>query len=109
MLRICTRRSWSAGGSGEGGGDAREGAQSVADRRPAGCHTRLRHPGAEDLDGLVGDHRDEEMSIGPAFLVVVDRSETELGLEGAKDGFHIREHGVRLPHGFRVPVQTIRS
>ncbi len=95
-------------GSGEGGGDAREGAQGVADRRPAGCHTRLRHPGAEDLDRLVGDHRDEEMSIGAPLLVMIDGSETELGLEGAKDGFHIREHGVRLPHGFRVPVETIR-
>ncbi len=48
------------------------------------------------------------MSIGPAFLVVVDGSETELRLEGAKDGFHIREHGVRLPHSLRVPVETIR-
>ncbi len=38
-------------GTGEGGGDAREGAQGVADCRPACCHTRLRHPCAQDLDG----------------------------------------------------------
>ncbi len=95
-------------GAGEGGGDAREGPQDVADRHPACGHTGLGHACSEDLDRLVGDDGDEEMSIGPAFLVVVDRSETELGLERAEDGFHIREHGVRLPHGFRVPVETIR-
>ena len=94
-------------GAGEGGGDAREGAQGVADCRPTCGHTGLGHARPEDLDRLIGDDGDEEMSIGPAFLVVVDGSETELGLERAEDGFHIREHGVRLPHGVGVPVETI--
>ena len=68
-------------GTGEGGGDAQE--------------------GPKDLDGLVGDNGDEEMSIAPTFLAVLDRTQSERGVEGAKDGFNIREHGVG------VPVETI--
>ncbi len=115
-MRIGTRRSWSAGGTGEGGGDAREGAQDVADCRPTCGQSGLGPACPEDLDRLIGDDGDEEMSIGAMVLVrvlvMIDRPQTELGREGAEDGFSrivcVREHRIRLSHGVGVPVETIR-
>jgi len=53
------------------------------------------------------------MSIRAALLVVIDRTQTALGRAGPEDGFSrivcVREHRVGLSHGFRVPVETIRS
>jgi len=93
-------------GAGEGGGDAREGAQGVADRRPACGHTGLGHARPEDLDRLIGDDGDEEMSIGAPLLVMIDRTQTELGRAGTEDGFPIRAHRVGLSHDCPMTVPS---
>jgi len=105
--RIADMQSASVG-AGEGGGNAQEGTQDIANRRPVGCQTGLGPAGAEDPDrrGPVITAMKRGPSARRPFRMV-DGAQTKLGHAGAEDGFDIREHRIRLPHDFRGPVETI--
>ena len=61
-------------------------------------------PRAKDLHELVGDDGDEQVTVGPRRLAVVDGTQAEFGLERAEDGLHVGERGVGTPQGVFVPV-----
>ena len=61
---------------------------------------------ANDLDQLVGQDADEQVTVGPDLLAVIHGTQTQFRLERTEHRFHIRQHGIGPPQGLRIPVDS---
>ena len=72
-------------------------AENPLERRPVrradGLLAALGQTGANHLDQLVGDHRDEQMALGTARLAVMDGAQAQFGFQGTEHRLDIREQG----------------
>ena len=64
---------------------------------------------AQSLDGLIGKHRDKQVSLGPVFLVMVDGAQPQFRFQTAEDRLQVGQHGIGLPQGSLIPVLLIGS
>ena len=62
---------------------------------------------ADGLHQLVGKNGDEQVAVGTAPGLVVDRTQAEFRLQRAEHGFQVGEHRVGAPQGLLVPVDDI--
>ena len=76
----------------QGGGDPDLACQGIADRLPGivdGLGFELE---AYCMDGVIGEHADEQMAFDAAFDLMVDGPEAEIGFQRAEDRLQIGQH-----------------
>ena len=93
----------------EGGRRALQGAEDPAQRCPVVVISGLLHGRAQELDRLVGEHRDEEVAVGVVFFLVEDRAQAEFGFQGTEDRLCIGQSDTGLPHGVGIPVEHVAA
>ena len=93
----------------EGGRRALQVAEDAAQRCPVVVVSGLLHGGAQDLDRLVGENRDEEVTVGSVLLVVEDRTQAEFGFQGTEDCFCVGQGDIDPPHGVGIPVEHVAA
>lgn len=49
------------------------------------------------MDEVISQHADEQMALDPTLDLMVDRPQSEIGLQAAEYRFQIGEHGVGAP------------
>ena len=65
------------------------GTEDPAQRGPVVVVSGLLHGCAQDLDRLVGESRDEEVTVGAVFSPVEDRAQAKFGFQGTEDRLFI--------------------
>ena len=83
--------------------------ERLAQRCPTVVDVCCFHGFAQCLDRLVGEDRDEQVSVGAPLFVMEDRTQAELGFQRAEHGFGIGEGRVGLPHGLCRPVEDVAA
>ena len=63
----------------------------------------------DDLDRLVGDQGDAQVTLGAHRFAVVDAPQPEFGLERAEDGLEVGQGGVGAPQGGLAPVGLVAA
>ena len=96
-------------GAAEGGGDALLSFEGLAQGVPArvlGGEAKLP---ADELDELIGDVGDEQVSFGADGFVVEDGAQAEFGFQRAEHRLDVGEGDVGPPQGFLVPIGLIAA
>ena len=75
-----------------GGGDAHVGREPLADRGPALRQPPLAQPEADGVQHMIGQDRDEQMTVHPALLLMINGTQPQLRLHAPEGFFDIGEH-----------------
>ena len=65
--------------------------QPVADGRPAEVLSGLFEAGADKVDGVIGEHGDEEVGTDLVVALVPDGPQARFALQGAEHGLDFRD------------------
>ena len=91
----------------QGGGDADVAGQDF----PNGCPLIGDSPSLElDANGMadmIGQNRDEQMTVASMFPLMIDRAQTQLGLHAPESRFNVREHGEDVKHLLLFEIQPV--
>jgi hypothetical protein len=92
---------------GESHGDPALDGERRAQTGPAFPNALALELGTDELDELIGEHGEEEMSINPILAGLMDRTQTEFGFQGTEHGFQVGERGLGVPERLFVPIQEV--
>ncbi len=63
--------------------------------------------GADLMDGVIGEHGDEEVGTDLVVVLVPDGPQAEFALRGAEHGLHFRDLQVLFHDVLQVPVDAV--